>query len=97
MSHCRSLVLAGTSQPKASKKHRLYRSSSGTFLGWRRVLDGVLDDLPGGGVGEVDAAHVGEADQVEQHVGELLAEVLLLGLVPVREALPHLPFPHEQL
>ena len=71
--------------------------SSGAILRRRRVLDGVLDDLPGGGVAEVDAADVGEADEVEQHVGELLAEVLLLRVVPVRQALVHLPFPHEQL
>jgi hypothetical protein len=70
--------------------------SSGAFGGCR-VLDGVLDDLPSGGVTEVDTAHVGEPDKVEQHVRKLLAEVLLLRFSPPRQSLQHLAFPHEQL
>lgn len=61
------------------------------------VFDGVLDDLLGGGFSEIDPADVGQPDEIQEHVGELLPKVLLLRLLPVGQPSRHLPPPLEDL
>lgn len=62
-----------------------------------RVLGSILLDLALGRGGQVDAALIGEPDQIHEHVGHLFTQMLPLGLRPARQAGLHLALPLEAL
>lgn len=72
--------------------HNAVKSGLGNW-----VFSSVLGDLGKSSLAEIEAADISQSDEIEENIGELLLQVLLVVRAPVRQPFGHFPFPLEYL